>query len=72
MSLLLVGTVGPVGISIFVDDMISSSGGVYDDPDCPNIEELLNHQVLLVGYGYQDGNVYWLIKNSWGIQWGES
>ncbi|VDQ11156.1 unnamed protein product [Trichobilharzia regenti] len=30
------------------------------------------HGILIIGYGYQDDEEYWLLKNSWGKSWGEN
>lgn len=35
--------------------------GIYEEPRC-NANNL-SHAVLLVGYGSEDGQDYWIIKN---------
>lgn len=62
---------GPVSVAIEADTLIFQfyKSGVVDDVKCGTN---LDHGVLVVGYGNENGKDYWLVKNSWGPRWGDN
>jgi len=67
-----VGTIGPIAVAIAVDNAWANyKSGVFTDNKCPNTENQLSHAVLAVGYGTENGQDYWIVKNSWGLTWGD-
>lgn len=71
---------GPIAVSFEVyNDFSQYKGGIYHHTGIGLRSKfdpfhLTNHAVLAVGYGAdkKTGEKYWIVKNSWGAQWGEN
>ncbi|KAJ6233755.1 cysteine protease rdl2-related [Anaeramoeba flamelloides] len=59
---------GPCSVAVDASDWYSYKGGIFTGCN-KNIN--YNHGVLLVGWGVENDQKFWTIKNSWGPSYGE-
>jgi len=60
---------GPLSVAITVySDFPTYKSGVYKHTTG---QELGGHAVSIIGYGTENGQDYWIVKNSWNDQWGD-
>lgn len=69
---------GPLAVSFMVyKDFMHYKSGIYQHTELTdrfNPFEITNHVVMVAGYGFDSElkQKYWLVKNSWGSEWGEN
>jgi len=64
-----IAKVGPVAISVDASNWSAYKGGIFNG--CDQASPDIDHGVVLVGYGEEQGQKYWLVRNSWSPTWGE-
>lgn len=60
---------GPLAMALNAEPMQMYTGGVSDPWFCS--PSGIDHAVTLTGFGTDGDKPYWVIKNSWGPEWGE-
>mmetsp|Transcript_111078 Transcript_111078/g.175081 ORF Transcript_111078/g.175081 Transcript_111078/m.175081 type:complete len:554 (-) Transcript_111078:88-1749(-) len=73
---------GPLVVSFEpTDDFMMYSGGIFSQLElsvpAPLVKhnsewQKVDHAVLLIGWGEENGQKYWMVQNSWGADWGEA
>jgi len=58
---------GPVSICVDASQWSDYGGGIMKASQCGN---QIDHCVLLVGYDTSKSPAYWIVRNSWGKDWG--
>jgi cathepsin L len=67
-------SIGPLSIGVNANsDWQQYTKGVYDptEEQCESSIASQDHGVILVGYGTEKDIDYWVVRNSWGKEWGE-
>ena len=62
---------GPLSVALNAGPLQTYVSGIVDKSSSQCKASEIDHAVLLVGYGSASVD-YWIIKNSWGKNWGES
>lgn len=67
-----IANIGPIAVGIDASRrsfQLYDGTGIYYEPMCSTMR--LDHMVLAVGYGVDGEQKYFLVKNSWGADWGD-
>ena len=65
--------VGPLSVALDASSLqVYKQGSIIRQTSkCGQTEDFLNHAVVIVGYGVENGVKFWIAKNSWGTSFGD-
>uniref|UniRef100_A0A4W3JST0 Cathepsin L1-like n=1 Tax=Callorhinchus milii TaxID=7868 RepID=A0A4W3JST0_CALMI len=68
-----VATIGPISVLVTsnTNNFRHYKNGILYDTECTP-RKPVDHGMLLVGFGEENGQKYWILKNSWGKRWGKN
>ena len=63
---------GPITVTLQITGQELYSTGIITRYDCRPGYINYDHTAVIIGYGSQRGREFWVLKNSWGSDWGEN
>lgn len=61
---------GPLSIAVDASQWAAYTGGVLTSSSCSSSTLKQDHAVQLVGFNATSDSKYWIVRNSWGVDWG--
>jgi len=58
---------GPLSICVYAEAWMSYTSGVFTADEC---QGQIDHCVQATGYNTASSTPYWIVRNSWGADWG--
>jgi len=65
-------TIGPFSVCVNAASWSDYQGGVVEGSSCDGSAQTLDHCVQLVGYDMTADTPYYIVRNSWNTNWGDS
>ena len=64
----------PTAVAVDASDsqFMYYTGGILNTTTCGGATPDLNHAITAVGYGIENGEKYFIVRNSWSASWGEA